>query len=151
MKVRVKSHGDELFVGTLDGFDVVSGSDSAGGTLMDVSGRIPGQPRKGPSPMEMVLMGTGGCSAVDIIAILKSMKEPIEGLIIDLDAERAERMPRVFVKIKMDYTVLGNVDLKKAEQAVQMSANEYCSASVMIGKTADITRTVRVQNSDLDY
>ena len=145
MKVRVKSNGTDLFVGTLDGFDVVSGPDTASGTLMDVSERIPGHPRKGPSPMEMVLIGTGGCSAVDIIAILKSMNEPIEGLIIDLDAERAETMPRVFTTIQMDYTVLGNVDLEKARQAVKMSADEYCSASVMIGKTAEITRTVSVQ------
>jgi len=145
MKVRVKSNGTDLFVGTLDGFDVVSGPDTAMGTLMDVSERIPGQPRKGPSPMEMVLIGTGGCSAVDIIAILKSMNEPVEGLIIDLDAERAETMPRVFTTVQMDYTVLGNVDLEKAQKAVKMSADEYCSASVMIGKTAEITRTVSVQ------
>jgi len=145
MKVRVKSNGTDLFIGTLDGFDVVSGPDTAMGTLMDVSERIPGQPRKGPSPMEMVLIGTGGCSAVDIIAILKSMNEPIEGLIIDLDAERAETMPRVFTTIQIDYTVLGNVDLEKARKAVKMSADEYCSASVMIGKTAEITRAVSVQ------
>jgi len=145
MKVRVKSTGADLFVGTLDGFDVISGPDTAMGALMDVSERIPGQSRKGPSPMEMVLIGMGGCSAVDIIAILKSMHEPIEGLIIDLDAERAETMPRVFTTIQMDYTVLGNVDLEKARKAVKMSADEYCSASVMIGKTAEITRTVSVQ------
>ena len=145
MKVRVKSNGTDLFVGTLDGFDIVSGPDSAMGTLMDVSERIPGQPRKGPSPMEMVLIGSGGCSAVDIIPLLKEMAEPVDGVIIDMEAERAETMPRVFVKIKMDYTVLGDVDLSKAEKAVQMSADEYCSATAMLGKSANITRTVSVQ------
>jgi putative redox protein len=147
MKARVKSNGSDLFVGTLDGFEIVSGSNTGGGTLMDVSSRVPGTPRKGPSPMEMVLIGTGGCSAVDIIEILKSMKEPVEGVIIDLDAERADSMPKVFVKLQMNYTVLGDVDLAKAEQAVKMSADEYCSASIMIGKTAKITRTVQIQVS----
>ena len=145
MKVRVKSNGTDLFVGTLDGFEIVSNLDTGGGTLMDVSPRIPGKPRKGPSPMEMVLIGTGGCSAVDIIEILKSMNEPVEGVIIDLDGERAGTMPKVFVRLQMDYTILGKVDLKKAEQAVKMSAEEYCSASIMIGKTAEITRSIRVR------
>ncbi len=145
MKARVKSNGSDLFVGTLDGFEIVSGPDTGGGTLMDVSTRSPGTPRRGPSPMEMVLIGTGGCSAVDIVELLKSMDEPVEGVIIDLDGQRADTMPKVFVKLQMDYTILGNVDLAKAEQAVKMSAEEYCSASIMIGKTAKITKTVRVQ------
>jgi len=145
MKVRVKSDGKDLFVGTLDGFDIFNDPDTSGGTMMDVSTRVPGKPRKGPSPMEMVLIGTGGCSAVDIIEILRSMNEPVEGVIIDLEAERAETMPKVFVTLQMDYVVLGKVDLNKANQAVKLSADEYCSASIMIGKTAKITRSVRVQ------
>ena len=145
MKARVQSNGTDLYVGTLDGYEINSGPATAGGALMDVSARIPGQPRKGPSPMEMVLIGTGGCSAVDIVEILKSMDQPVEGVIIDLVGERAETMPRVFVRLQMDYTVLGDVDPEKAKQAVRMSAEEYCSASIMIGKTAEISRTVTVQ------
>jgi len=150
MKVRIKSYGADLFVGSLDGFDIVSGTDTDGGSLMDVSDRVPGQPRKGPSPMEMVLIGTGGCSAVDIVSLLKSMNEPVDGVIIDIVGERATTMPRVFVKIQMDYTVLGNVDPAKAEQVVRMSADEYCSATAMIGKTATITRSVKVLADQTD-
>ncbi len=145
MKARVQSNGPGLYVGALDGYEIVNGTNSFGGALMDVSTRVPGQPRKGPSPMEMVLIGTGGCSAVDIVEILNSMGQAVKGVIIDLTGERAETMPRVFVKLQMDYTVLGDVDLEKAEQAVKMSAEEYCSASIMVGKTAEITRTVAIQ------
>ena len=147
IKARVQSHGDELYVGTLDGFVINGGPDTVGGALMDVSPRIPGQPRQGPSPMEMVLIGTGGCSAVDIVEILKSMNEPVDGVKIDIEGERAETRPRVFIRLQMDYTVLGNVDPEKAEQAVKMSAEEYCSASIMLGKTAKISRTVRIQTA----
>jgi len=146
MKARVQSNGDDLYVGTLDGFDIVGGPGTISGALMDVSPRVPGQPRKGPSPMEMVLIGTGGCSAVDIVEILKSMNQPVDGVIIDIEGERAETMPKVFVRLQMDYTVLGKVDPEKAKQAVKMSAEEYCSASIMLGKTAKITRTVRIQS-----
>ncbi len=122
MKAHVRSNGTDLYVGTLDGFEIISGPDTSGGTLMDVSARVPGHPRKGPSPMEMVLIGTGGCSAVDIVEILQSMNQPVEGVIIDLIGERAETMPKVFVKLQMDYTVLGDVDHDTAEQAIKMSA-----------------------------
>lgn len=98
-----------------------------------------------PRPMEMVLLGTGGCTAYDVVVILKKSGQQVTGCEVNLAAERAETDPKVFTKIHMKFTVRGRA-LRKTlvEQAVRLSHEKYCSASAMLGKTADITREVQI-------
>ena len=94
-----------------------------------------------PRPMEMVLLGTGGCTAYDVVVILKKSGQPITGCEVKLTSERAETDPKVFTKIHMHFAVRGR-GLKRnlVEHAIRLSHEKYCSASIMLGKTAEITR-----------
>ena len=95
--------------------------------------------------MELVLIGTGGCAAYDVIHILEKGREPVEDCTCDLTAERAATEPKVFVKIHMQFTVKGRgLNPAKVERAVQLSAEKYCSASAMMAKTAEVTHGVEV-------
>ena len=93
-----------------------------------------------PRPMETVLAGTGGCTAYDVVLILKRGRHAITGCSVKLTSERADTEPKVFTKIHMHFTVQGK-DLSTAavEKAIAMSHEKYCSASIMLGKTAEIT------------
>ena len=94
----------------------------------------------GPRPMEMVLLGTGGCTAYDVVLILKRGRHDVRGCSVKLQAERAEVEPKVFTKINMHFTVTGKgVPAAAVERAIAMSHEKYCSASIMLGKTAAIT------------
>jgi putative redox protein len=98
-----------------------------------------------PSPMELVLMGTGGCTAVDVVMILTKGRHAVTDCVVSLDAERAEADPKVFTRIVMRFTVTGRgLDRKAVERAVKLSAEKYCSASIMIGKTAEIVHEIEV-------
>jgi putative redox protein len=94
-----------------------------------------------PRPMEMVLLGTGGCSAYDVVVILKKSGQDITGCDVKLTSERAESDPKVFTRIHMHFVVRGRA-LKRnlVEHAIRLSHEKYCSASVMLGKTAQITK-----------
>ena len=93
-----------------------------------------------PRPMEVVLVGTGGCTASDVVLILKKSGQDVRGCDVKVSAERAESDPKVFTKIHMQFTVRGR-GLKKnvVEHAIRLSHDKYCSASIMLGKTAEIT------------
>ena len=93
-----------------------------------------------PRPMELVLAGAGGCAAYDVVLILKKSRLEVSGCEVSLKAERAENDPKVFTKIHFHFTVLGR-DLKEdiVKRAIHLSAEKYCSASIMLGKTAAIT------------
>jgi putative redox protein len=93
-----------------------------------------------PRPMEVVLVGTGGCTASDVVVILKKSGQDVRGCDVKVSAERAETDPKVFTKIHMHFTVRGR-SLKKnvVEHAIRLSHDKYCSASIMLGKTAEIT------------
>ena len=95
-----------------------------------------------PRPMEMVLLGTGGCTAYDVVLILQKGRQDVRGCEVTLKAERAETEPKVFTKIHFHFTVRGK-DLKPAsvERAVALSHDKYCSASIMLAKTAEITHS----------
>jgi putative redox protein len=96
-------------------------------------------------PMEMVLLGLGGCSAFDVMMILKRSREQVTDCVVELDAQRAETDPKVFTKIEMRYVVTGrSLDRKKVERAVSLSAEKYCSASAMLAKSAEMTHTVEI-------
>lgn len=93
-----------------------------------------------PRPMETLLAGTGGCTAYDVVLILKRGRHAVQGCTVKLDAERAPVEPKVFTKIHMHFTVTGKgIPPAAVERAIAMSHEKYCSATIMLGKTAEIT------------
>lgn len=98
-----------------------------------------------PRPMEMVLLGTGGCTAYDVVVILKKSGQDVTACEVKLTAERASTDPKVFTKIHMHWTVRGR-GLKKnlVEHAVRLTHEKYCSATAMLAKTADVTRDFEI-------
>lgn len=135
MKARVKLLEDVCFIGQSEsGHSVVmDGAPEAGGKNLGVR------------PMEMLLMGLGGCSAFDVVMILRKSRQQVTDCVADLDATRADSDPKVFTKIHVHFTVTGrSLDPKRVEQAVKLSADKYCSASIMLGKTAEITHDFEV-------
>ena len=98
-----------------------------------------------PRPMELLLAGTGGCSAYDVVLILKRGRHAVQGCTVKLSAERAEVDPKVFTAINMHFTVTGKgLPATAVERAIAMSHEKYCSASVMLSKTAQITTSFEV-------
>lgn len=95
-----------------------------------------------PRPMELLLAGTGGCTSFDIVMILKRARQAVTGCDVKLTADRADADPKVFTRINMHFVVTGK-DLKPeaVERAVKLSAEKYCSASIMLGKTAELSHT----------
>jgi putative redox protein len=93
-----------------------------------------------PRPLEMVLAGTGGCTAYDVVLILKRGRHAVQGCTVKLIADRADTDPKVFTHIRMHFTVTGKgIPASAVERAIAMSHDKYCSASIMLGKTAEIT------------
>lgn len=135
MKARVKWVGDAMFVGE-------SGSGHA--VVMDGPPEFGGR-NLGIRPMEMMLLGMGGCSAFDVVLILKKARQAIEDCEVELSAERAEENPKVFTKIHIHFIVKGR-GLKEAqvERAVKLSAEKYCSATIMISQVAEVTHDFEV-------
>jgi len=98
-----------------------------------------------PRPMETVLAGTGGCTAYDVVLILKRGRQDVQGCSVKLTSTRAESDPKVFTKIHMHFTVTGKaISPQVVERAIGLSHEKYCSASIMMGKTADITTSFDV-------
>ena len=98
-----------------------------------------------PRPMETVLAGTGGCTAYDVVLILKRGRHEVRGCSVKLTSERASEDPKVFTKIHMHFTVTGQgIPGAAVERAIKMSHDKYCSASIMLGKTAEITTSFDV-------
>lgn len=98
-----------------------------------------------PRPMETVLAGTGGCTAFDVVMILKRSRQDITDCTVKLTAERAETDPKVFTKINMHFVVTGKgLKPEAVERAVNLSAEKYCSASIMLGKTAEMTHSFEI-------
>jgi putative redox protein len=98
-----------------------------------------------PRPMEMVLLGTGGCTAYDVVLILKRGRQEVSGCSVKLEAERASEDPKVFTRINFHFVVTGkNLAPATVERAIKLSHEKYCSASIMIAKTAEITHTLEI-------
>ncbi|AJG17952.1 OsmC/Ohr family protein [Cupriavidus basilensis] len=98
-----------------------------------------------PRPMEMVLLGTGGCTAYDVVLILKKSRQDVRGCSVKLQAERASEDPKVFTKINFHFKVSGrNLNPGAVERAIHLSHDKYCSASIMLAKTAEITHTMEI-------
>ncbi len=98
-----------------------------------------------PRPMEMLLAGTGGCTAFDVVLILKKGRHVVTGCEVDLQAERAETEPKIFTKIHFHFRVIGkNLKTEAVARAIELSKDKYCSASIMLGKTAEITHDFEI-------
>jgi putative redox protein len=102
----------------------------------------------GPRPMEMLLVGLGGCTAFDVVTILKKARQEIENCEVEIDAERADTIPKVFTRIHIHFIVTGKgLTEDRVERAVKLSADKYCSASVMLAKTAEVTHDFEIRES----
>lgn len=103
----------------------------------------------GMRPMEMVLTGTAACTAFDVVAILRKARQPIADCIVTAVAERAPAEPRVFTRIHLVYTIAGRgLDRRQVERAVKLSKEKYCSATLMLAKTAEISFEVAIVDGD---
>jgi len=135
MKARATWVEDRMFVGESgSGHSVVmDGAPDAGGR------------NAGIRPMEMLLIGLAGCTAFDVVHILEKGRQPVAGCVVDVDADRAEADPKIFTRIRLRFRVSGHgLAHDKVERAVQLSAEKYCSASIMLGKTAEISHEIEV-------
>jgi len=101
----------------------------------------------GLRPMEMLLIGMGGCTEFDVLHILKRARQQVTDCVVELEAQRAERDPKVFTRIHVHFIVSGkDLNEKQVARAVSLSADKYCSASLMLGKTAEITHDYEIQH-----
>ena len=135
MKTRVKWLDNMSFVGeSASGHSVVmDGPPEAGGRNMGIR------------PMEMLLLGLGGCSSFDVVMILQRGKQELVDCEVEIEASRAETDPKVFTKIHLHFIVKGkNLSEAKVKRAIELSAEKYCSASIMLGKTAEVTHDYEV-------
>ncbi|HBL49338.1 MAG TPA: OsmC family protein [Firmicutes bacterium] len=98
-----------------------------------------------PSPMELVLLALGGCTAIDVVSIMEKKRQPIKGFEINIDSERADDYPRVFSRVELEYVLYGDLDPKAVDDAVQLSMEKYCSVSAMVEAKAKISYRVRVE------
>lgn len=138
MKARIKWIQDVMFVGE---------SETGHAVVMDGAPDIGGR-NLGARPMEMLLLGLGGCSAIDVMLILKKSREAVDDCVVDIDAQRATEDPKVFTRIHVHFVVTGKA-LKDAtvKRAIDLSAEKYCSASIMLGKTAVITHDYEIREA----
>ena len=111
---------------------------------MDVAPEVGGRDL-GLRPMEMVLLGLGGCTAIDVLHMLRKGRQPITDMRVELDAERADDVPKVFTRIHLHFVLTGaGLDPHKIERAINLSASKYCSASMMLNKTAEMTHDFEI-------
>ena len=130
----------------LDGRAFVGESGSGHAVVMDGAPESGGR-NIGVRPMEMLLLGLGGCTAFDVVMILEKSREMVTGLDIELEAERAPEDPKVFTKVRLIYKLRGrNLNPATVERAINLSAEKYCSASIMLGKTAKIEHSWTIED-----
>jgi putative redox protein len=139
MKARVKWVEGVTFVGeSASGHAVVmDGPPESGGRNLGIR------------PMEMLLLGMGGCTAFDVVMILKKARQPVTDCVVEMQAERAATDPRVFTRIHVHFVVTGSgLSDKQVARAVELSAEKYCSASIMLGKAAEISHDYEVVSEE---
>jgi putative redox protein len=139
MKVRIKWIEDVAFMGE---------SETGHAVVMDGAPENGGR-NIGMRPMEMLLIGMGGCTSFDVVTILKKSRQVVTDCVAEISAERADEVPKVFTKIHVHFVVTG-IDLndKQVERAVSLSAEKYCSASIMLSKSVDITHDYEIRNAE---
>lgn len=135
MKARIKWVENVCFMGESEtGHAVVlDGAPDAGGRNL------------GMRPMEMLLIGMGACTSFDVVTILKKARQPVTDCVAEIEAARADEVPKVFTKIHVHFVVTGTgLNAVQVERAVKLSAEKYCSASIMLGKSAEITHDFEI-------
>ena len=149
MECTVNWTGSAASTGSKSGMTFVAETGS-GHTLVMDGAPDEAKPENGganlaPRPMETVLAGTGGCTAYDVVLILKRGRHDVRGCSVKLTSERAPVDPKVFTKIHLHFTVTGKgLAASAVERAIAMSHDKYCSATIMLGKTAEITTSFEV-------
>ena len=139
MKCRVK---------WLDHISFVGESGSGHSVVMDGAPEAGGR-NLGVRPMEMLLLGLGGCTSFDVVSILRKSRQKIHDCEVEVEAERRDEVPKVFTKIHLHFILRGrDLDDKKVSKAISLSADKYCSASRMLEKTAEITHDYEIIESD---
>ena len=138
MKATIKWIGEVGFEGSAD----------SGHTVIMDGPPDHGGKNRGSRPMELVLIGMGGCTAFDVVHILKKARQEITDCVAQVESERADTDPKVFTKIHIHFVVTGRkLDPKRVDNAIHLSAEKYCSASIMLGKTAKITHDFEIVES----
>lgn len=128
----------------IDGMMMIGESASGHAVVMDGPEELGGK-NLGIRPMEMLLLGMGGCTTVDVVSTLKKMREDVCDCRVEISAERARDHPKVFTNIHLHFIIQGtNLNDKKIAKAVSLSADKYCSASIMLGKTATVTHDFEI-------
>lgn len=138
MKARVKWLEEVTFVGE---------SASGHAVVMDGPAEFGGR-NLGVRPMEMLLLGMGGCTAFDVVNILKKTRQNVVDCEVQLEADRADKEPKIFTRIHAHFVVVGkDLSEKHVKRAVELSADKYCSASIMLGKSAEITHDYEIREA----
>jgi len=133
-----------ISVNWVDGMLMVGKSHSGHSITMDGPPEIGGE-NLGVRPMEMLLLGVAGCTMIDVVTTLKKMRQELTHCETKVNAERADNHPKVFTDIHIQFIIKGKgLDTKKVEKAITLSAEKYCSASIMLGKTASITHDFEI-------
>jgi len=128
----------------LDGVSFEGDSESGHSVVMDGAPESGGK-NLGMRPMEMLLLGLGGCTSYDVVTILKKSRQDVKDCSAEITAERAENIPKVFTKIHIHFILEGNnLDVSVVERAINLSATKYCSASIMLEKSVIITHDFKI-------
>jgi putative redox protein len=140
MKARIKWVENVCFMGESEtGHAVVlDGAPDAGGRNL------------GMRPMEMLLISMGACTSFDVVTILKKSRQPVTDCVAEMEAERADEVPKVFTKIHVHFVVTGKgLNPVQVERAIKLSAEKYCSASIMLGKSAQVTHDFEIKEAEI--
>ncbi|MBU3735892.1 MAG: OsmC family protein [Methylobacterium sp.] len=140
MQARVKWVENVCFIGESDSGHalVMDGAPEAGGRNL------------GMRPMELLLIGMGGCTQFDVVTILKKARQAVTDCVAEIRAERAEEIPKVFTRIHVHFVVTGRgLAPAQVERAIRLSAEKYCSASLMLGKVAEITHDFEIREAEI--
>jgi len=138
MKARIK---------LVEGITFVAESGSGHAVVVDAAQDIGGK-NLGARPMELVLMGTGACSAIDVVHILRKARQPITDCVVEVEAARADKDPKVFTSIHLHYIVTGKgLAQAQVERAIKLSKEKYCSATIMLAASAAITFDYEVREA----
>jgi putative redox protein len=140
MKVRIK---------WIEGVSFVGESETGHAVVLDGAPENGGR-NIGMRPMEMLLIGMGACTSFDVVLILKKARQPIVDCVADITAERADEIPKVFTKIHVHFVIAGDhLNAAQVERAVKLSAEKYCSASIMLSKSVEITHDYEIVSSPM--
>lgn len=122
-------------------------ADSGHTVIMDASAEVGGEDR-GVRPMEMILMGLGGCTSIDVVMILEKARQDIQSCKVEITAERAPTDPKVYTYIRVHFVLSGkNLNTDKVARAIELSAEKYCSVSIMLGKTVRIEHDFEIHEA----